>query len=169
MLRSFRGRQPAVAASAYVDPSAQVIGDVRLGERASVWANVTIRADINSVTIGDDTNVQDNSCLHVDDDKPVVIGERVVIGHSCTVHGCTVEDDCLIGMGSTILNGARVGAGSIVAAGSLVLERQEIPPRSMVMGSPAKIRRQTTDDDLERVRRNAQNYVELSREYMRES
>ncbi len=169
MLRSFRGRQPAVAASAYVDPSAQVIGDVRLGERTSVWANVTIRADINSVTIGDDTNVQDNSCLHVDDDKPVVIGERVVIGHSCTVHGCTIEDDCLIGMGSTILNGARVGAGSIVAAGSLVLERQEIPPRSMVMGSPAKIRRQTTDEQLEKVRRNAQNYVELSREYMRES
>ena len=169
MLRSFRGRQPAVAASAYVDPSAQVIGDVRLGERTSVWANVTIRADINSVTIGDDTNVQDNSCLHVDDDKPVVIGERVVIGHSCTVHGCTIEDDCLIGMGSTILNGARVGAGSIVAAGSLVLERQEIPPRSMVMGSPAKIRRQTTDEELAKVRRNAQNYVELSREYMRES
>ena len=169
MLRSFRGRQPAVAASAYVDHSAQVIGDVRLGERTSIWANVTIRADINSIAIGAETNVQDNSCLHEDDDKPVVIGKRVVIGHSCTIHGCTIGDDCLIGMGSTILNGARIGAGSIVAAGSLVLERQEIPPRSMVMGSPAKVRRQTSDEELERVKRNAQNYVELSREYLRES
>lgn len=169
MLRSFRGRQPAVAASAYVDPSAQIIGDAHLGERVSVWANVTIRADISSVTVGADSNIQDNSCVHEDDDKPVVIGERVVVGHSCTIHGCTIEDDCLIGMGSTILNGAKVGAGSIVAAGSLVLERQEIPPRSMVMGSPAKIRRQTSDEELERVRRNAQNYVDLSREYMRES
>jgi len=140
-----------------------------LGERTSVWANVTIRADISSVTVGADSNIQDNSCVHEDDDKPVVIGERVVIGHSCTIHGCTIGDDCLIGMGSTILNGAKVGAGSIVAAGSLVLERQEIPPRSMVMGSPAKIRRQTSDEELERVRRNAQNYVDLSREYMRES
>lgn len=169
MLRSFRGQPPAVAPSAYVDPSAQVIGNVRLGERTSIWPNVTLRGDINSITIGDDSNVQDNSCVHIDHDKPVAIGKRVVIGHSCTVHGCTIEDDCLIGMGSTILNGAKVGEGSIVAAGSLVLERQEIPPRSMVMGAPAKVRRQTTDEELERVRRNAQNYVDLSREYMRES
>ncbi|MBI1357512.1 MAG: gamma carbonic anhydrase family protein [Acidobacteria bacterium] len=169
MLRPFRGRQPAVPASAYVDPSAQVIGDVTLGERVSVWPNVTIRADICSVEVGDESNIQDNSVLHVDGDKPVRIGERVVVGHSCTVHGCTIEDDCLIGMGSTILNGARVGAGSIVAAGSLVLERQEIPPRSIVMGSPAKVRRATSDEELERTRRNAARYVELSREYMRES
>ena len=168
MLRPFRGRRPTVPASAYVDHSAQVIGDVTLGERVSVWPNVTIRADISAVTVGDETNIQDNSCLHEDGDKPLTIGARVVIGHSCTVHGCTIEDDCLIGMGSTLLNGSKVGAGSIVAAGSLVLEGQQIPPRSIAMGAPAKVRRATTDEELERTRRNAARYVELSREYMRE-
>lgn len=169
MLRDFQGRRPAVAESAYVDPSAQLIGAVEVGERVSVWCNVTIRGDVNSIRIGNDSNIQDNSCLHVDRDKPLEIGSRVVVGHSATVHGCTIEDDCLIAMGATILSGARVGSGSIVAAGALVLEGQEIPPRSMAMGAPAKVRRSTTDEEWEGIRRNAQSYVDLSREYLNAS
>jgi carbonic anhydrase/acetyltransferase-like protein (isoleucine patch superfamily) len=168
MLREFDGHQPVVPESAYVDPSAQLIGRVVLGERASVWCNVTIRGDVNAIRIGDDTNIQDNSCLHVDRDKPLEIGAGVVIGHCATVHGCSVENDCLIGMGSTLLSGARIGAGSIVAAGSLVLEGQEIPPRSLVMGAPARVRRPTTDEEVGRIRNNAQSYVQLSREYLGE-
>lgn len=169
MFRSIRGKWPQAAPSAFVDPSAQLIGDIELGERTSVWPNVTVRADIAPVTIGDETNVQDNSCLHVDDDAPLVIGERVVVGHSCTVHGCTIGDDCLIGMGSTVLSGAVVGKECLVAAGSLVLERQEIPPRSLVMGSPAKVRRPLTDQELAAIQDNAQRYVRLSREYLAEA
>ena len=169
MLREFHGQRPVVPESAYVDASAQVIGAVVLGERSSVWCNVTIRGDVNTIRIGGESNIQDNSCLHVDRDQPLDIGERVVVGHSATVHGCVVESDCLIGMGSTLLSGSRVGAGSIVAAGSLVLEGQQIPPRSLVMGAPAKVRRPTTDDEVERVRRNAQSYVDLSRVYLGES
>ncbi len=169
MIRSFRGRRPVVAESAYIDPSAQVIGDVTLAERTSVWCNVTMRADINSITVGEGSNIQDNSCLHVDDDEPLRIGERVVVGHSCTVHGCTIEDDCLVGMGSTVLSGAHVGAGSIVAAGSLVLEGQQVPAGSVVMGAPAKVRRQATDQDREAIRANAARYAQLAQEFQGES
>jgi carbonic anhydrase/acetyltransferase-like protein (isoleucine patch superfamily) len=168
MTRAIRGRRPAVAESAYIDDSAQVIGDVTLGELTSVWPNVTIRADIAPVKIGDGTNIQDNSCLHVDDDDPLTIGKYVVVGHSCTVHGCTIEDGCLIGMGAIILNGAKIGAGSIVGAGALVLENQEIPPRSVVLGAPAKVRREVTDEQLAAIRENAERYVRLSREYLQE-
>lgn len=169
MIRVFRGRWPAVSASAYVDESAQVIGDVKIGERSSIWCNVSARGDVNSIRIGDETSIQDNTCLHVDYDEPLVIGSRVTVGHSCTVHGCVVEDDCLIGMGSTILSGARIGAGSIVAAGALVTEGQQIPERSVVMGAPGKVKRQTSDEDLSKMRDNAARYVLLSREYRGES
>ncbi len=169
MFREFHGHRPVVPESAYVDPSAQLIGRIVLGERTSVWCNVTLRGDVNSIRIGDDTNIQDNSCLHVDRDQPLEIGAGVVVGHCATVHGCVVEDDCLIGMGSTLLSGSRIGAGSIVAAGSLVLEGQQIPPRSLVMGAPAKVRRPTTGEELERIRNNAQSYVKLSREYLGQS
>ena len=169
MLRSFCGRQPVVARSAYIDPSAQLIGDVEIGERASVWPNVSIRADIDAVRIGEETNIQDNSSLHQDKDRPLLIGARVVVGHSCTVHGCEIGDDCLIGMGATILSHAKIGNESLVAAGSLVLERQEFPPRSLIMGSPAKVKRPLTDEELERIRANAQAYVARAQIYLEES
>ena len=165
MTRSYRDRSPAVAESAYVDPSAQVIGDVEVGEKASIWCNVTIRGDVNSIRIGDESNIQDNCCLHVDRDKPLVVGQRVVVGHSVTLHACVVEDECLIGMGSTILSGARIGSGSIIAAGSLVLEGEEIPTGSWVSGAPAKVRRPMSEAELHRTRRNAAGYVELGHEY----
>ena len=169
MLRSFGGHAPLVADDAYIHPSAELIGEVRVGARANIWCNVTVRADTASVSIGEETSVQDNSCLHEDEDAPLAIGDRVVVGHSCTVHGCVVEDECLIGMGATILSKARIGAGSIVAAGAVVLEGQQIPPRSLAAGVPAKVKRAVSEDEAARVRLNAAHYVELSRRYLEAS
>ena len=160
MIRSYRGVLPTVAASAYVDSSAQVIGDVVIGERSSVWPNATLRGDVNTIRIGEETNVQDNSVLHVDEGLfPLTLGNRVTVGHAVVLHGCTVEDECLIGIGAIVLNGATVGAGSVIAAGAVVPEGMQIPPGSMVMGVPAKIRREVTAEEKERFRVNAQHYV----------
>lgn len=169
MLRNFGGHSPHLAADAYVDPSAEIIGQVRIGARSSIWCNVTLRADTAAIEVGEDSSVQDNSCLHEDADAPLAIGDRVVVGHSCTVHGCIVEDECLIGMGSTILSKARIGAGSIVAAGAVVLGGQQIPPRSLVAGIPAAVKRSVSEDEVARTRLNAQHYVELSRQYLEEA
>src|SRR5436190_4009038 len=140
MIRAYRGILPKIASSCYIDPSAQVIGDVVIGERSSVWPLVTIRGDVHSIRIGEETNVQDNSVLHVDGSKfPLTLGDRVTVGHMVCLHGCTVEDDALIGIGAIILNGARIGKGAIVAAGSLVAEGKEIPAGMLAMSVPAKI------------------------------
>src|SRR5271168_1199424 len=166
MIRPFRGVLPQIAASAYVDPSAQVIGDVAVGERSSIWPNVSIRGDVNSIRIGDETSIQDNTVLHCDPVTfPLVIGNRVTVGHGAVVHGCTVEDESLIGIGAVILNGAKVGRGSVVAAGTVVPEGMQIPPGSMVMGVPAKVKRELTADERERFQQNASRYVEMARIY----
>jgi len=169
MIRAYRGTKPTIAASAYIDPSAQVIGDVTVGERASIWPNAVLRGDVNSIRIGDETNIQDNSTLHCDAGLyPLNIGNRVTVGHQAMLHGCTIEDECLIGIGAIVLNGARIGAGSVIAAATLVPEGAEIPARSMVMGVPAKVRRQITDAEVERFRLNTQHYVELAEIYRSE-
>ena len=169
MIRPYRGNMPRIAATAYIDHSAQVIGDVEIGARASVWPNVTIRGDVNSIRIGDETNIQDNSTLHCDAGHyPLVIGNRVTVGHQAMLHGCTIEDDCLIGIGAIVLNGARIGAGSVIAAAALVPEGTVIPPHSMAMGVPAKVRRQITEEEAERFRLNARHYVELAETYRSE-
>ena len=169
MIRPYRGVTPKVAASAYIDPSAQVIGDVEVGERASIWPNATVRGDVNYIRIGEESNVQDNSVLHVEHDiYPLLIGNRVTVGHSVVLHGCVIEDECLIGIGAIILNGAKIGKGSVIAAGALVPERMEVPPGSMVMGIPAKIKREVTEAEQERFRENAQNYVRYRQTYREE-
>jgi carbonic anhydrase/acetyltransferase-like protein (isoleucine patch superfamily) len=169
MIRAFRGILPKVAASAFIDPSAQVIGDVVVGERSSIWPNASVRGDVNYIRIGDDSNVQDNSALHVDSGGfPLLIGNRVTAGHSVVLHGCTVEDDCVICIGAIVLNGAKIGQGSVVAAGALVPEGMEIPPGSMVMGVPAKVKRQVTEQEQERFKLNAEHYVELRQIYREE-
>ena len=166
MIRAYRGMLPQIAASAYIDQSAQVIGDVVVGERSSIWPNVTARGDVNSIRIGDDSNVQDNSVLHCDAGFfPLHIGNRVTIGHLAMLHGCTIEDDCLIGIGAVILNGAKIGKGSAIAAGAVVPEGAEVPPLSMVMGVPAKVKRPVTEEERERFRLNAEHYVEAARMY----
>jgi len=170
MVRSHRGRWPEIAPDVYVDPSAQVIGQVRLGPRASVWMNAVLRGDVHRITVGAESNVQDGAVLHgMKGLHPVVIGERCTIGHNATVHGCTLEDDVLIGMGAVVLNGARIGRESIVAAGALVPEGMQVPPRSLVAGLPAKLRRTLTEEDVAAIRRYAANYIEYGQEYMAES
>ena len=169
MIRAYRGILPKIAASAYIDHSAQVIGNVTVGERASVWPNVSIRGDVNSIAIGDESNIQDNCVLHCDEGPfPLVIGNRVTVGHQCMLHGCTIEDDCLIGIGAIVLNGARIGKGSVIAAGALVTEGAQIPPNTMAMGVPAKVRREVTAEEAERFRTNTQHYVESCRIYREE-
>jgi carbonic anhydrase/acetyltransferase-like protein (isoleucine patch superfamily) len=165
MIRKFRGIAPQVAPSAYIDPSAQVIGDVTVGERSSIWPNASLRGDIGPIRIGEETSIQDNCALHLDDGFPLTIGNRVTVGHSVTLHGCTVEDDSLIGIGSTILNGAKIGKGAVVAAGSLVPENMEVPPSTLVMGVPAKPRRAVAPEEQERFREGVKNYVEKARLY----
>lgn len=169
MIRAYRGVLPKIAASAYIDQSAQVIGDVAVGERSSIWPNVTARGDVNWIRIGDDTNIQDNCVLHCDADFfPLAIGNRVTVGHLAMLHGCTIEDDCLIGIGAIVLNGAKIGSGSVIAAGAVVPEGVEVPPGSMVMGVPAKVKRPLTEDERERFRQNAKHYVESTRIFRNE-
>jgi carbonic anhydrase/acetyltransferase-like protein (isoleucine patch superfamily) len=147
MIRSHKGIHPTVPSSCYVDESAQLIGDVVLGENASVWMNAVLRGDVHSIRVGANSNVQDNSVLHgMLGRYPVIVGDWVTIGHSVTLHGCVVEDRCLIGMGVIVLNGARVGAGSILAAGTLIPEKTIVPPGTLWMGVPGKQRRRPGRD-----------------------
>ena len=168
MIRSFKGVSPTVAPSAYVDTSAQIIGDVHVGDESSVWMNAVVRGDVNHIRIGRRTNIQDGAIVHVmrDPSHPTILGDDITVGHGAIVHGCTVEDQCLIGMGAILLNGARVGHGSIVAAGTLLPEGCVIPPRSLVIGSPGKVKRQITDDELEFIRQSADNYVTYRLDYL---
>ena len=166
MIRPFRSTYPTIHPSAYVDISAQVIGDVHLGPESSVWMNVVVRGDVNRVRVGARCNIQDLTLVHVmRETHPTLIGDDVTIGHGAVVHGCRIDDDCLIGMNATVLNGAVVGSGSLVAAGAVVLEGTVIPPRSLVAGVPAKVRRELTDDELAGIRRNAETYVMLAAQH----
>ena len=166
MIRPYRGVMPRIAASAYIDSSAQIIGDVTIGERSSVWLNVSIRGDVNHIRVGDETSIQDNCVLHVDHDVyPCLVGNRVTVGHSAVLHGCQVEDDALIGIGAIVLNGAKIGAGAVVAAGALVPEGMEVPAHTLVMGSPAKVRRAVTAEEQQRFRKNCENYVKITAIY----
>jgi len=170
MIRPHRGKRPEIAASAYIDPAAVVIGDVMIGEDSSVWPCTVIRGDVHYIRIGARTNIQDGSVLHVmRDEYPLVLGDNVTIGHSVTLHGCKIESRCLIGMGSVILNGVTIGEGSIVAAGTLLTERTTIPPRSLVMGAPGKVKRTLTAIDQATIDMYARRYVEYKNIYREES
>ncbi len=169
MIRKYRGIQPRIAVSAYIDSSAVVIGDVELGERSSVWPCVVIRGDNALITIGSDTNIQDHTVMHVDEGVPCTIGERVTVGHSVVLHGCTVEDDALIGIGAIILNGARIGRGAVIGAGALVPEGMDVPPQTLVMGVPAKPRRPVTTEEQERFADGVKHYVEKAAIYKAEA
>lgn len=151
----------------YIAPGAAVIGDVTLGENVGIWYNAVVRGDTNSICIGNGTNVQDNSTLHVDTDFRLRVGDGVTIGHNAIVHGCTVGDNTVIGMGSIILNGAVIGNNCIVGAGSLVTGKMNVPDGSLVMGSPAKIARQLTEEEIASNRENAEHYVELMEKAIR--
>ncbi len=164
-LVAFRGVAPRVDPSAWVAPTAVLIGEVEIASDASVFYGSVVRADQALIRIGRGSNLQDLVAVHADPDFPVTVGSGVSVGHGAILHGCTIEDDCLIGMGATILNGATIGTGSLIAAGALVLGGTIIPPGSMVAGSPGTVRRQLTENDLTGVRQNAEHYVDLAREH----
>ena len=169
MIRSYKSVTPRIPASCYVDESAQVIGDVELGEHASIWMNAVVRGDVHYIRIGANSNIQDCSVMHGMLNKwPVVVGEWVTVGHSVTLHGCVVEDRCLIGMGAIILNGARVGADSIVAAGTLIPEGMVIEAGSLVMGSPGKVRRKLSDEEKASILVYGRNYLGYKEQYLKE-
>ncbi|MGA9670517.1 MAG: gamma carbonic anhydrase family protein [Terracidiphilus sp.] len=170
MIRSYQGRLPQIPATCYVDISAQVSGDVILGEHSSVWMNAVLRGDVNSIRVGSKSNVQDCAVLHGQRNLyPVIVGDWVTIGHNATVHGCVVEDAVLIGMGVTILNNARIGEGSIIAAGAVVPEHTVVPPRTLWAGVPAKLRRELGDKDRALILEYAQNYLDYVEIYLAEA
>ena len=156
---------PHLNATAFIAAGAVVLGNVTIGAESSVWYNAVIRGDCAAIRIGRQTNVQDLCLLHADPGMPCVLGDRVTLGHGAIVHGATVEDDVLIGMGAIVMNGAKIGAGSLVAVRALVLEGVEIPPGSVVMGSPGKVVRQVTDHDRELIRHAAEHYVAAARQF----
>jgi carbonic anhydrase/acetyltransferase-like protein (isoleucine patch superfamily) len=169
MIRSYQGKTPVVPASCYVDVSAQLIGDVELGEQASVWMNAVLRGDVNSIRVGARSNVQDCAVLHgMRYVYPVIVGEMVTIGHNATVHGCVLEDEVLVGIGATILNNARIGEGSIIAAGAVIPEQTVIPPNSLVVGVPGKVKKTLGDEDRKMILKYAQNYLDYTAIYLAE-
>ena len=161
LILALPGNAPTVHPESWVAPHASVIGNVTLGERVSVWYSATLRADFESIVVGAGSNVQDSATVHADPGFPVTIGDRVTVGHNAVLHGCTIEDDSLIGMGAVIGNGATIGAASLVAAGAVVPQGMVVPPRSMVAGVPAKIRRELTEDEVKQNGVNASAYEYL--------
>jgi len=169
MIRPFRGVHPQIHKTAFIADSAQVIGDVHVGARASIWFGTVARGDMFHIRIGNRTNVQDNCVLHTRTGEfPTILEDEVTIGHSVTLHGCYIEHGSLIGIGSILLDEVRIGAQSLVAAGSLVSPGTIIPPRSLVMGMPARVKRPLTDEEVRSLDRYWQNYVEYSAHYLNE-
>jgi carbonic anhydrase/acetyltransferase-like protein (isoleucine patch superfamily) len=166
VIRKFKGTLPSISPSAYVDESAQVIGDVHIGDESSIWMNVVIRGDVNHIRIGKRTNIQDLTMVHVMRDvHPTIIGDEVTVGHSAIVHGVTIEDRVLIGMGAVLLNGVHVERDCVIAAGTLLTEGTRIPARSLVMGRPGKVKRELTDEEVAEIRWYADNYVNYRLDY----
>ena len=164
-LYTFDNSIPEIKETSFIAPNASLIGRVRIGEKSSVWFNTVLRGDMENISIGDESNIQDLSMGHADPGFPLVVGNRVTIGHHCVVHGCRIEDDCLVGMGAIIMNGVKIGRGSIIGAGAVLLEGMEVPEFSMVVGSPANVRKTYDESILENIRESAQIYVKRSISY----
>lgn len=165
MILKFKEFYPKIDPSAWIAPSADLIGNIEIGEDSSVWFGCVIRSDINEVKIGKNTNIQDLSCIHTDANSKTIIGNNVTVGHKVMLHGCIIEDNCLIGMSATILDNAVIGEGSIVGANSLVTAGKVFPPRSMIMGSPAKVVKQLSQEDVDKLIAHAGRYVQYKNEY----
>jgi carbonic anhydrase/acetyltransferase-like protein (isoleucine patch superfamily) len=167
MIYDYQGTYPDTGAGAFIAESADIAGAVTVGKDASIWFNVSIRADLAEIAIGDRSNIQDNAIVHVDKGKQVVIGSGVTIGHGAIIHSCTIGDDCLIGMGAIIMNGSVIGEESIVGAGALITENKTFPARSLIIGSPAKAVRTLTEEEIEAIKENCREYVALAEKYHR--
>jgi carbonic anhydrase/acetyltransferase-like protein (isoleucine patch superfamily) len=166
MFHQYNGNIPEVKANVFLAPGSQVIGDVFLAEGVSIWHNTVARGDMSYIRIGSRTNIQENSTLHVDVGQPLIIGSGVTVGHGAILHGCTVEDNCLIGMGAIVLNGAVIGKESIIGAGALVPENKEIPPRSLVLGVPGKVIRELKEEEIKKLKDSADHYYQLAQGYL---
>ena len=167
MIRTFQGITPAIARSAFIEETAVVIGDVTIGEESSIWFNAVIRGDVNYIRIGDRTNIQDLSVVHVSHDiYPTVIGHDVTVGHHVVLHGCTIKDRVLVGMGAILMDGVVIGEDCVVGAGALVTERTIMSPKSLILGAPARAKRSLTDEELSWIKESAHNYVKYSRQYL---
>ena len=167
MLRAFRGIIPTIATSAFIEDTAVVVGDVVVGSESSVWFNAVVRGDVHYIHIGHRTNVQDLCLLHVTSDThPLTLGDDITVGHHAVLHGCTIKDRVLIGMGAVIMDGAVIEEDCIVGAGALVTERMHVPPKSLIHGTPARVRRSLTDDELEWIKESALNYIRYAQYYI---
>ena len=164
-IRAIQGTQPAIDPAAFVEQSAQVIGEVTLGPESSIWFNTVVRGDVNLVRVGARTNVQDLCCLHVTHEHSLTVGDRVTVGHGVTLHGCVVGDDCLVGIGAIVLDGATIGAGCLIAAGSLVTPGTQVPAGSLVMGSPARVKRPVSAEERALIEASAKSYVRYAQQY----
>lgn len=165
MIIKYKGIEPKVDKSAFIAPTADLIGQVEVGEKASIWFNVVIRADLNKTIIGKNTSIQDLTVIHIEEDLPTIVGENVTVGHSVTLHACEIGDNSMIGMGATVLSNAKIGKNCIIAAGSVVLENAVIPDNSLVAGIPAKIKRTVSDDEAKNLLEHALKYVEYGQSY----
>ncbi|MBO8137698.1 MAG: gamma carbonic anhydrase family protein [Desulfotomaculum sp.] len=169
MLYSYGKHQPKVHPTVYIAPGAAVAGRVTLEENVNIWFNAVIRGDVDEVVVGANTNIQDCCVLHEEKGYPCIVGKNVTVGHSAVLHGCTVEDNALIGMGAIVLNGAKVGAGAVVGAGALVTQNQEIPPNTLALGSPAKVVRELKPEEIEQFKKSAAEYIEVAEVYKKEN
>jgi carbonic anhydrase/acetyltransferase-like protein (isoleucine patch superfamily) len=166
VIRPFGGKNPLVDETAFVAPSAAVIGDVTIGARSTIWYGAVLRGDVEKIRVGSETSIQDNTVIHVDSSGfSTVVGDRVTVGHSVVLHGCRVGDNALIGIGSIVLNGAEVGEGAMVGAGSLVTPGTKIPPGMLALGSPARVKRPLTEEEKRHVQAGVENYIRLGREH----
>jgi carbonic anhydrase/acetyltransferase-like protein (isoleucine patch superfamily) len=170
MIRPFRGKHPQIHPSAFIEESAQIIGDVEIGEQSSVWFNAVVRGDVFYIRIGDRTNIQDGTVVHVTNGThATILEDEVTVGHNVTLHGCHIERGCLIGMGSIVMDDVRIGAQSLVAAGALVSPGTIVPPRSLVMGVPAKVKRPLTGEEARGLEKYCNNYIQYTQQYKSES
>lgn len=165
MIRNYRDKTPKIHEDAFIAETADIIGNVEIGENANIWYSAVLRGDINRITVGRNTNVQDGAVVHADEGLETVIGENVTIGHNAIIHGCKIGNSCLIGMGAIVLNGAVIGENTIIGAGALVPQGKEIPSGSLVIGSPGKVIRNLTEDEIKLLEKSAKTYVELAKGY----
>jgi gamma-carbonic anhydrase len=166
MILDYKGRTPIIGKNVFIAPSAVIIGDVEIKDNASIWYGTVVRGDMERITIGEGSNIQDNCTIHTDYDKPAVIGNHVTVGHNAVVHGCIVEDDCLIGINAVVLGGARIRTGSVVAAGSVVKHGQVVGPYHLVAGTPCELKKELSATTVEKRKETAEHYIELARDHM---
>jgi len=166
MIMAFQGRMPKIGRRVYIAPTAMIIGDVEIADGASIWFGAVLRGDMASIRVGSDTNIQDNCTVHVDYNKPAIIGDRVTVGHNAVIHGCTIEEECLIGINAVVLNDAQIRTGSVVAAAAVVREGQVVGPHHLVAGTPAVLKREIPETAMERITQPVQNYLDNMQKYL---